>query len=569
MPQPEAVENSGGEELTRAFRELEQRVALIERHLGLAAAPAPAAVAQPELSPDPARLGAQSVFPLIGRSLLGLAGAFLLRALTEGGSMAPRWGVAIGLLYAMAWLLWAARTPAERRLESALASVTSVMILSPLLWEAVLRFHAVGTWAAGGILLLFTIFGLVISWRKNLLITATIATLAGLGTATALLVAAHDALPFTFVLLAMAAAVETCACLEHWLSERWLAAAAANLSVLLSTWMVTNERGIPPAWAPIPQGWLLVAQASLVAVYLASIIFRTLLRGRTFTAFETAQCAAAFLIGVGGGLRLSKEAPTIAAIALACAVACYAVAFVRLDQGGGRSRNFLTYSTFGLLLALAATRILLSGLAADALWAALAIACVWAGGHFARITLDVHGGVYLLLSLSAAGAFRQAAGYILGAGLPKSIQAPLVVGVIAAAICYLSMARRAAGGDSKTAVVCRLFLAAAVVWLTAGVGAYAAAAGYHAVFGMGASHAYCATLRTTVLVLAASGVAWAGSRWNVRELSSLIYPLMALGAYRLLGEDLHQDRTAALFLSLLVYGAALTALPRLARRRAA
>ena len=44
--------------------------------------------------------------------------------------------------------------------------------------------------------------------------------------------------------------------------------------------------------------------------------------------------------------------------------------------------------------------------------------------------------------------------------------------------------------------------------------------------------------------------------------------MMALGACRLLAEDLHQERKAALFLSLLVYGAALTALPRLVRTSA-
>ena len=68
---------------------------------------------------------------------------------------------------------------------AALHSLTAVVVLAPLLWEATLRFHVVGTWAAGAILLLFTLFGLAVSWRKNLLIVATIATLAGLGTAAA------------------------------------------------------------------------------------------------------------------------------------------------------------------------------------------------------------------------------------------------------------------------------------------------------------------------------------------------------------------------------------------------
>jgi hypothetical protein len=42
---------------------------------------------------------------------------------------------------------------------------------------------------------------------------------------------------------------------------------------------------------------------------------------------------------------------------------------------------------------------------------------------------------------------------------------------------------------------------------------------------------------------------------------------MALGAYRMIGVDLHQDRTAALFLSLLLYGGALILLPKLIRAR--
>jgi len=48
-----------------------------------------------------------------------------------------------------------------------------------------------------------------------------------------------------------------------------------------------------------------------------------------------------------------------------------------------------------------------------------------------------------------------------------------------------------------------------------------------------------------------------------------MYPLMLLGAWRLVMVDLHQERTAALFLSLLIYGAALMVLPRVLRSTAA
>jgi hypothetical protein len=42
---------------------------------------------------------------------------------------------------------------------------------------------------------------------------------------------------------------------------------------------------------------------------------------------------------------------------------------------------------------------------------------------------------------------------------------------------------------------------------------------------------------------------------------------MALGAWRLIAVDLRQEEKTALFLSLLVYGAALMLLPRATRRR--
>ncbi len=56
-----------------------------------------------------------SVLPVLGGGLLGLAGAYLLRAIAESGALPPRAVFTLGTLYAVAWLLWAARVPVERR----------------------------------------------------------------------------------------------------------------------------------------------------------------------------------------------------------------------------------------------------------------------------------------------------------------------------------------------------------------------------------------------------------------------------------------------------------------------
>jgi hypothetical protein len=546
--------------LAREVRNLARRVAELEAHMGhTERVAAPPAAGPIEQRPAGVPADAASLVPIVGRTLLGLAGAYLLRALTDGGSVSPRAGVAAGILYAMGWLVWAAHTPAGRRLETALHGLTSVLILSPLLWEATLRFHALSTWAAGTILVSFVIFGLAISWRKNLAIVATIATLAGLGTASALLMATHDVLPFTLAFLVIAAAVEASACLNHWLSERWLAAAAADLSVLLATWLVTNARGLPETYAPIPPRWLIGAQVGLLAIYLISTVVRTLFRGFTFTGFEIAQCAVAFTIALGGCLQLSTAAPRLApaigTLALAGATACYMVSLLRLQRQGACRRNLYTYSTFGILLALAGSRILFAG-SADALWCVLAVACAGAGRFFGRMTLEVHAAVYLLLALTFSGAAQQAGALLLGsASWPGERQAALWMGAVAAVLAW-------ALSDRRNSTV-RLTMAAAAAWASAGIAAGYLTAACHYLLGPEASQAYCATLRTAALVGMALLLAWAGSRLHYPEFSRLIYPAMILGGYRLLAQDLHEERKVALFLSLLVYGAALTVVPRL------
>jgi hypothetical protein len=535
-------------------RELAERVARIEHALGISPVMAEPVTADVSAPPAQPAVAAGRIPFLCGRALLGLAGAYLLRALTESQTLPAGYGVAAGILYAILWMVWAARTPSAERLETALHSLTAALVLCPLLWEAAMRFQAVSDWTASAILLLFILFGLGISWRKDILILATIATLAALGTAVGLLLATHDVLPFTLLFLAAAAAVEGSACLGHWLSERWLAATTANLSVLLATWLVTNERGIPPNYAPIPHAWLLAALVLLLAIYLSSTIVRTLLRGFTFTFFETVQCGLALAIALNGGLRLSEEdpriAPAVAALALVCAAACYLVSTVRLDHG----RNFYTYSTFGILLTLAGTRILLPLEQVALLWLALAAVSVWAGIVRRRSTLQVHGAIYLALGLLCLGVLQQAASALMAT---TALAWPAYLGAAAAAACYLM-----AGAG-----LLRLAFAAVLALLLAAMAAALLTHGYHAIFGEGAVHSWCSTLRTCVLAGGSFLLAWAAGRWRRIELQRLIYPTMVLAAYRLFTDDLHQEAKAAAVISLLVYGTVLMLLPkRLARQ---
>lgn len=566
------------DELRQQVRDLANRVSRLEELLtGRAAASATLEAPSPApldggglLSPAP---DTTSVLPVLGTGLLGLAGAYLLRAIAESGVVPARVAFILGALYAVAWLLGAARTPGGRRLATTLYTLTAVMILSPLLWESTLRFHLITAGEASVILVAFTLIGLTVSWRKDLLIVATISTLAGLGTAGALLVATHDVLPSVFVFLSVAAAVEACACLNHWLGVRWVAAAAANLGVILATWLVTNPLGLPEVYAPIPAGALFAAQLALLAIYLSSVMVRTLLRGLTITSFETAQCALAFLIGLGGAMRLSagdaRIGPAIGGFALACGAACYALSFVVLERHGAHGRNFYTYSTFGILLVLLGGRILLGAPAEAILWSLLAIASIGAGAIWSRLTLEIHGGIYLALALVLLGAFRQSAGFLLGADVwPGPNPTSLWSGIAVAGASYLLALKTTPSSDGNWNFhAVRLTLAALLTWVATGLLAGLLTGVCHAFFDAAAGDPYCATLRTATLTGASLLLAWAGAHRKFTHLAPLVYPLMLLGAYRLLAVDMHQDRKIVLFLSLLLYGAALMAIPRLARPR--
>ena len=546
MPEPDPPADEDA--LLRRVRELEARVQRLEQHLdtssdraafaGMPAAPQPARIALSESS---------KAVPALGRALLGMAGAYVLRALTESQALPQKAGVFTAIVYAAAWLLWAARTPAGRRAESAVYSLTAALVLAPLLWESTLRFRVFSTGTAAATLLLFTLFGFVISWHKRLLIVATIAALTGVLTAVALLIGSHDVIPFLWLLLAIAAAVEASACFDHGLSERWLAAVAADLAVALALYLATNSRGLPETYAPIPRFGLLAAALALPAIYFASVLVRTLLRHSIFTPFEAIQLAITFLLVVVAGSRVSGAAIIGAAACLACGSACYAVGFARWG------RNSHAYLSLGFLLAIAGSVLALPLAGAAMAWSGLAVL----GAAAARPAFHWHGGAYLLLSFAASGVLAQATGILLDGSEAPAVPLPLVAQTAIAAACYC-LARRAAIAQP----LLQTLLAALLFWPAAAIAAAALAVSYHALFGVVAPHAFCGAFRTGVLAAGALLLAAVGSLRKRPEFNPLVYPTFILGAYRLLLIDLRQDNKAALVLSLIAFGGALILLPR-------
>ncbi len=102
-------------------------------------------------------------------------------------------------------------------------------------------------------------------------------------------------------------------------------------------------------------------------------------------------------------------------------------------------------------------------------------------------------------------------------------------------------------------------IAALLCWSWAGI---AVGALLHAGFSVPLAD----TLRTALVALVALALAWLGRRRNLTELIWILIPWMFFGAAKLVAEDFRRGQSATLFLSLLIYGATLIALPRLLRR---
>lgn len=536
------------EELRRRIAALEQWSASVAPGVSAPATPAPTAIPiadLPEVSPG--------MLAALGRLLLGIAGAYLLRAITEAGLVPQLAGTILGLLYAAGWLASSFRVSTGDRLSVAIHGITAACIVAPLLWEATVRFHTISTLASAGVLALFVILGQVFAWLHDHSALAGVTAFAGSATAIALIMATLDPIPFSIALIAAGAVVELGAWRGRALGWRWIIALSCDCCAFLLPYLVSRPQGLPEGYAPVPipaVGALLIA---LVTIYIASTATRTLWRKTSITWFELLQLAASAALAIGGGLRISHGAGNatilIGIVCLSFGAICYLIAFSRLAEE--RPRNFHAYATFALLLML--TGGVLTTSTTALLWIALALGAAWLQSIRRGNTLAVHSASYLLSAAAAAGLLSYST-----RGLPLSSAALLCV--TAAAISYsLTLKIRKDRALDWPDRVPGALMAAVLCWSFVGI-----ATGLMRRAELDATLA--STLSTTLIAFVAIGLAWIGTRKGVGELIWILFPWMIFGAVKIATEDFQQGRPGTLFVSLLVYGGTLIALPRLFRR---
>lgn len=541
------------EELSREVADLRQRLTRLEKAgPGDVAEPQTPVTAPPADELELASLAAAAgMVPAAGRLFLGIAGAFVLRAVAESGYLHPLLAVALAVVYAASWLVSAIRLAATSHLMAGAHVLTAALIAYPMLWETTMRFHALSPGAAAALLAAFTILGLAVTWKRDLGEIVWITALAGAGSALGLLVATHDLAVFTAALLAMALAVEAGATADQWLRVRIPVALAADLAVLLTGWLAGRAEGLPASYAPVSVPAGVALHAALLAIYGGSVAFRVFVRGKRIRFFEIGQSIAAFLIGIFGLVRIGKTAGPAGALCLAAGLICYAAAFGILARRGGRDRTFLVYSTFGLALLLAAPLIAGGILAATLLWAGVAVAGVALGHAPGRRDLRFHGTAYLAAAILISGLGLFASQALLGAATATA--AVVLLAMLAGGIAYGFEARRRVPAPRWTDVLPAFVAAGAVCWAALGLAAFWIFPGAGAV---------AVVARTVLLAAAALALRFAGERLARPELVWMVYPLMLFAAYKLFTQDF-QTQPAALAVSLVVFGGAMLLLPRI------
>jgi hypothetical protein len=557
-------------ELILQVQDLRQRVLNLEERLG-------STVAAPEVPVSAPPLPAWFSLPpntvsVVGRMLVAIAGAYVLRALTDWGVLPTAAGVGLGLIYALIWLWVAARSPVEAKFAAALSCSTSVLIMAPLVWEAAGRFKVMSSGTSAGVLAGFTLVALALGSRTQHRIIGTIAGASSIVMAVALLLARDDIVPYATALLVIAAAMEFAAWRDLQPGARAFAALAADASVLLFSYLMSSPRGMPEAWILVSPRAVLTVQLALALIYIGTTVSQTVVRRRTLAFAEMAQTGTALLIGIGGAVWVFKEHRAVmfglGIAALAAGIAFYAVSFLLFERDN--KWNFRALATFGLFLVLVGIFLPFSRFEFWILSCACALVCCWVARALVLPTLGLHGAVYLLLGSAVSGATSQPLSALFAIGIgPVEWLASIGV-LLVAAVSWVAIAGISSGAPSHWRnQISSLALAAHVVWITAGLAVYAVLAMWRTVIGAESGSVPADTLGTVVLTGLLLALAWVGTHWRRPELVWLLYGFMALGGYKLATRDFINEHNLPLVVSLLCYGCALIVLPRMLRRKSA
>ena len=544
---------------------LERRIYALE-HPAIAAsadtASAPAAFASAPAIPI---APAGGIFPVLGKAMLGIAGAYLLRAVAEA-NIAPQAAIAVlAITYAILWLVWAVRVPADTWFAGITYACTSALILAPMLWELTLRFKVLSPDATAIALAAFVASAFALTFKSGRVHVLWVASVTAAALSVVLSIAAHNFSPFIALLLFMVLVSEVGAATGRWGSIRILAPAAADFAILIFLYIYSGPLSARANYPILETRWLLGPGIALFLICAAGILLHCGLRRKNIATFGAVQATIAFLLAAGCLLCFAPQrAVLLGIVCLALSAACYAAVF-SLFKGPEQRRNNLVFSTWSAALALAVSVLCLPPGFLTACLGTAAVAATLAGTRVNKLNrpmLALHGAVYMFASAAASSLFAYVF-HVLAGAMPAAPTGNVCIAASCSILCYaVSTSSEAEPWKQQavhlaTASMAAVSATALLVQALVGLISLRIVPGPH----------HLAFIRTLILCTTALALAFGGVRWHRRELTRIGYAALAMVAVKLAVEDLPLGHLAYIAASIFLFAITLIAVPRVVHKR--
>lgn len=500
-------------------------------------------------------------FSVLGMAMLGIAGAYLLRAVAESSLLPQTAMAAVAIVYALGWLVWASRAKAGDWLAGTTYACTSALILAPMLWELTLRFKVLPATVAAGVVGGFVIAASALAWKRDFAPVLWVANVTAIAIALTLAIASHQMTPFLAVLLLMVLIGEYGAGQGRETGVRVVVALAADVAIWALIYVYSGPESTRTDYPVLGAGTLLAPGLSLFLILGASLIYKTVLKRKTITAFETIETMIAFLLAACSLIYFGPPASAICLGVVCIALSCagYAAAVFYFDQAQER-RNVLVFGSWSAGLFLAGCLMCLPVFWQPAWLGVAAIAATFAGSRLSRMALGMHGVVFLVAAAGVSGLLSGVAN-ALGGTLPGAPGWGVCLVSICAVVCYAAI--RPCDLKSRLQQVYSIVLAALAIGAVAAL-MVQGLVGLTALRMIPEAH-HLAFIRTFTVCAAAIALAYSGAHWRRMELTRIGYATLGLLALKLVLEDLRHGHLAFIAGSIFLFAITLIVVPRVAR----
>lgn len=541
---------------------LERRVHALEHPCAITAPainPA-AAAASVQLEHEADSLQTANVFPLLGRAMLGIAGAYVLRAVAEAGVMPKSVAAAAAIAYALAWLVGAIRAPRHSAIVPLAYAGTSMMILVPMLWEETLHFHVFAPAATASVLASFAMTAAILEWRRMSSPVLWIAYGAGAAAAIALSVATRAMVPFVLVLLLLILLCEAARALGRSRPMWPVVALAADATVWGIIFVYSGPQNARAAYPELSVAVLMLPAILLFAISSSSVVVRIFLQGRRISGVEIVQVMIAFALAVSSVLYFAPTTEMVLGVAcLMLSTVTYGASFGYLRKLAA-PRNFRVFSMWSAALLIAGALWALPRAGAGMGFAAAGLIAYFVAEQLELPILELQGAVLFCVAALVLDVASYIFGALAGAQFDGSALAAWMIAGTATGAYFVGKD----SGDARWPRQGLQFVAALLaVSATAALAVHGMLTLAKFAITLGAHHV--AFLRTLTISMVSLLLAFAGSRWGRITMTRLAYVAIAFVAAKLIFEDLRHGHMEFIAGSIFLFAVALIAVPRLVR----